>query len=93
MKLDFDIDNISKNKVELLNCQIDLILRSLEFYCYTYQFIYPRIGKNRTKEENLRLHLVRDTYHQILNQYTNKNYICNKIDSLEDFDDNLKNIA
>ena len=36
-KLDFDIDSIRKNKIELLDCQIDLILRSLEFYNYTIQ--------------------------------------------------------
>jgi len=53
MKLDFNSNNIRKNNVELLDCQIDLILRSLEFYSYTYQFIYPRNGKSITKEENL----------------------------------------
>lgn len=68
MNLDFDIDSIKKNKIELLNCQVDLILRSLEFYSYTYQFIYPRRRKSETKEENLRICLVRDTYHQIVNQ-------------------------
>lgn len=67
-KLDFDIENINKNKIELLNCQVDLILRSLEFYAYTYQFIYPRHGKSETLEENLRISLVRDTYHQITSQ-------------------------
>ena len=45
MNLDFDIDKIRKNKIELLDCQIDLILRSLEFYAYTYQFIYQRRHK------------------------------------------------
>lgn len=69
MNLDFDIDKIRKNKIELLDCQIDLILRSLEFYAYTYQFIYPRRGKSESKEENLRICLVRDTYEQILNQF------------------------
>ncbi len=93
MKLDFDTDNIHSNKIKLLDCQVELILRSLEFYCYTYQYIYPRAGKNRTKEENLRVHLVRDTYHQILSQYANKNYISSKIDLLENFEDNFKNIA
>ena len=67
-KLDFDINSTEKNKIELLNCQVDLILRSLEFYSYTYQFIYPRRGKSETLEENLRISLVRDTYHQITNQ-------------------------
>lgn len=35
MKLDFDIDSVRNNKIELLDCQVDLILRSLEFYCHT----------------------------------------------------------
>ena len=69
MKLDFDINNIRKNQIELLDCQIDLILRSLEFYSYTYQFIYPRRHKSESKEENLRICLVRDTYEQIINQF------------------------
>lgn len=69
MNLDFDIDTIRKNKIELLDCQIDLILRSLEFYSYTYQYIYPRRYKSETKEENLRICLVNETYEQILNQF------------------------
>lgn len=66
--LNFDINSTEKNKIELLNCQVDLILRSLEFYSYTYQFIYPRRGKSETLEENLRISLVHDTYHQITSQ-------------------------
>lgn len=69
MNLDFDINSIRKNNIELLDCQIDLILRSLEFYSYTYQYIYPRRGKSETLEENLRISLVRDTYEQILNEF------------------------
>ncbi len=45
MYLDFDINDIKKKSIELMNCQIDLILRSLEFYAYTYQFIYPQKRK------------------------------------------------
>ena len=71
VNLDFNIDSIRKNNIELLDCQIDLILRSLEFYCYTYQFIYPRRGKSESKEENLRIGLVRDTYEQILSEFSN----------------------
>lgn len=67
--LDFDIYSIRSNKIELLDCQVDLILRSLEFYSYTYNFIYPRNNKSKTLEENLRICLVRDTYEQILNQF------------------------
>lgn len=71
-KLDFDIDSIEKTNIDLLNCQIDLILRSLEFYCYTYKYIYPRRGKTESAEENLRISLVRDTYHQIALQVSSQ---------------------
>ena len=67
--LDFDIDSIRKNRIELLDCQVDLILKSLEMYRYMYQFIYPRAGKSLTNEENLRICLVTDTYEQIANQF------------------------
>lgn len=69
MQLDFDVDSIRNNKIELLDCQVDLILRSLEFYSYTYNFIYPRTSKSRSKEENLRIALVTDTYNQIIAQF------------------------
>ena len=61
-------DIIRKNDISLLDCQVDLILDSLEFYSYTYQYIYPR-RKSLSKEENLRISLVRDTYEQISNQF------------------------
>ena len=69
MNLEFDVNSAHKNNIELLDCQVDLILRSLEFYNYTYKFIYPRTKKSKTLEENLRISLVNDTYEQILNQY------------------------
>ena len=89
MNLDFDIDKIRKNKIELLDCQIDLILRSLEFYAYTYQFIYPRRHKSESKEENLRICLVRDTYEQILNQFG----ISKKQNPIDNENDELENIS
>ena len=90
MKLDFDIEKIEKNKIELLNCQVDLILRSLEFYAYTYQFIYPRRGKSETLEENLRKSLVRDTYHQITSQLHLNEHI---YDNYNKFKKDFKKIA
>lgn len=69
LKLDFDTNFVRKNKIELLDCQVDLILRSLEMYGYMYQFIFPRRGKFRTKEEDLRVSLVRDTYEQIVSEF------------------------
>ena len=69
MKLDFDTENIRKNDISLLDCQVDLILRSLELYLHVYKFIYPRRKESETKEENLRKSLVFNTYQQILNEY------------------------
>lgn len=63
--------NIKKRKIELLDCQVELVLKSLEFYAYTYKFVYPR-KKSLTKEENLRISFVNDTYEQILSEYTEK---------------------
>ena len=85
--LDFDIDTIRKNKIELLDCQVDLILRSLEMYRYMYQFIYPRAGKSLTNEENLRISLVTDTYEQSSNQFgiSKKN---NMLQSIENTSEN-----
>lgn len=93
MKLYFNSNNIRKNNVELLDCQIDLILRSLEFYSYTYQFIYPRNGKSITKEENLRISLVTDTYHQILSEYNNQDFQSYKNEFLKAFNEDLKKVS
>ncbi len=93
MKLDFDINSIRKNKIELLDCQVDLILRSLEFYSYTYQFIYPRRGKSETKEENLRICLVRDTYEQILNQFGISKLENPIVENFDESENYLKKIA
>lgn len=87
MNLDFDIDKIRKNKIELLDCQIDLILRSLEFYSYTYQFIYPRRNQPETNEESLRKSLVTFTYEQILEEFniSKKKNPINDEDKIVDF--------
>lgn len=82
--LEFDTDKIRKNKIELLDCQVDLILKSLEMYCYIYKFIYPRSQKSLSNEENLRISLVTDTFEQILSEYNdskNNNKIQNKTNS------------
>lgn len=86
MKLDFDINSIRSNEIKLLDCQVDLILRSLEFYSYTYQYIYPRRKKSESEEENLRKSLIRDTYNQILNQFAISKKL-NPIDNELNFDD------
>lgn len=82
--LEFNVNSAKQNKIELLDCQVDLILKSLEMVCYMYNFIYPRSQKSKTNEENLRITMVTDTYEQILNQYkstekSTKNEIPKKI--------------
>lgn len=69
MKIDFNKNNAEKQTIHLLSFQVDLIMRSLEMYCYIYRFAYPRRGKCESEEESLRISLVTDTYHQILEQY------------------------
>ena len=66
---DFNIKNIKKCEISLLGCQVDLVLRSLELYSYIYRFVAPH-KKPQTREEDLRIALVRDTYEQILAEYT-----------------------
>ena len=68
MKLDFDINFIREHKISLLDCQVDLILKSLELYGYTFKYVCPK-KKYEDREDELRISLVRDTYHQILAQY------------------------
>lgn len=69
MRIDFDMDTIRSHKITLLESQVDLMLRSLEFYVYTYRYIYPRRKSPETKEESLRISLVEYTYNQILSEY------------------------
>ena len=51
MILDFDTEHIRKHDISLLDCQVDLILRSLAFYKYTYEFVYPRRKENKSLED------------------------------------------
>jgi hypothetical protein len=93
MILDFDTEHIRKHDISLLDCQVDLILRSLAFYKYTYEFIYPRRKENKSLEENLRISLVKDTYEQIFTQYTDSKYNYEKSANEKSLDENYKEIV
>lgn len=69
MNLDFDINSCNSKTLELLDCQIELILQSLEFSCYACNFMSKSNRKSKTKEENSKMSLITDTYNQILEQY------------------------
>lgn len=93
MILDFDTEHIRKHDISLLDCQVDLILRSLAFYKYTYEFVYPRRKENKSLEENLRISLVKDTYEQIFTQYTDSKYNYEKSANEKSLDENYKKIV
>lgn len=93
MILDFDTEHIRKHDISLLDCQVDLILRSLAFYKYTYEFVYPRRKENKSLEENLRISLVKDTYEQIFTQYTDSKNNYEKSANEKSLDENYKEIV
>lgn len=93
MILDFDTEHIRKHDISLLDCQVDLILRSLAFYKYTYEFVYPRRKENKSLEENLRISLVKDTYEQIFTKYTDSKYNYEKSANEKSLDENYKEIV
>lgn len=67
----FDLDTIRKNKIELLDCQCEVVLKSLEYYCYSANFLFDRHRKYTSKDDELKIALITDTYHQIMNQFDN----------------------
>ena len=69
--MNFNIDIIRKNKIELLDCQVEIVLKSLEYYCYSANFLFDRHRKYESKETNLEISIITDTYHQIMNQFAN----------------------
>lgn len=52
--------------VILFECQVDLILKSLELYCYDINEKYNNRKISKTKVENSEKSLIHDTYHQLL---------------------------
>lgn len=78
-------DTVRKNTIELLDCQCDIVLKSLEYYCYSVNFLYDRKKKYTSGEEELKISLVTDTYHQIQNQIGKTKYkgIVMKLDEIK----------
>ena len=68
--MEFNIDSIRKNKIELLDCQVEVVLKCLEFYCYTANFMNNRKHKYESVAENFKICLITDTYHQIMRQFS-----------------------
>lgn len=83
--MNFDTDKIRNNKIELLDCQVEIVLKCLEYYCYSANFLYDRHRKYTTKDDELKIALITDTYHQILNQFSDSKSN-NKITNLKHFE-------
>lgn len=64
--------------IYLFEDQIELILNSLEYYLYTYNYFYPRKRKSLNKEDNLKISIIRDTYEQISYQAIQENGLKSK---------------
>ena len=67
----YNFDDTHNNKIELLDCQIEIVLKCLEYYCYSANFLYNRHKKYTTKDDEFKISLITDTYHQISNQFAN----------------------
>lgn len=83
--LDFDIEFIRKHEICLMDCQIDLILKSLTMYSYVYKYVCP-YQQSQSREEDLRISLVRDTIEQIYSTYINSKKD-NEIEFPKDFEE------
>lgn len=60
-------EDTKKHEINLLGYQIKLILKSLEFYLYTYRYVFPR-KEPLTDEEELRISFIENTYFSISEQ-------------------------
>lgn len=61
-------NKIHRNTIELLDCQVNLILKSLGFYLNTFENFSFSNNANINKELELQTSIIRDTYNQILNE-------------------------
>lgn len=55
-----------KREVALFDCQIDIILKALEVYCYDVNEKYNNRKLSKTKAEESEKALIKDTYFQLI---------------------------
>ncbi len=65
---------IKNNKIELLDCQVEIVLKCLQYYCYSANFMFDRHRKYTTKDNEFQISLITDTYHQISKQFADCKY-------------------
>lgn len=62
-------DELKKYTIELLDCQCELVLKCMEYYCYSANYLFQRNRKYTLKDDELKISLITDTYQQISKQY------------------------
>lgn len=62
---------MKKISLDLLDCETDLILKSLQLYAHTSHYFYPK-RKAVSEEQSSELDMIKDTYHQVLEQFSNQ---------------------
>ncbi len=67
----YTLDSVKKQDIELLDCQCEIVLKCLEYYCYCSNFLLERNGKYTSREDEMKIALITDTYHQIIKQLSN----------------------
>ncbi len=71
-EINFNGNDFDKYKIELMGAQIETILKSLDFYLYTYKIFHPRRKVARNSVDELNMAIARDTYNSILSQMQNE---------------------
>lgn len=67
------IDEQEINNVDLvlLDFEVELVLKSMEYYCYSANFLFQRNRKYTLKDDELKIALITDTYEHISQQLAN----------------------
>ena len=83
----FDKNKIHSVELNLLDGQVELILRALELYGYNLEFMLNTNGESITnKEKDKKLMMLKFTYEQVLaTQAEQVNGKANNIDNISDF--------
>lgn len=85
----FDLKNIQSVELNLLNGQVEIILRSLELYGYNLEFMLNSTDATDDMRQE-KIALIKYTYEQVLaSQAEQVNGKCNNIDSLPSLGKNL----
>lgn len=66
----FDVSKVKRYTINLLDSQLDIIFKCLQYYAYNEFTIN---GKIQDEEKNSEMSLIRDTYHQILSERNDQN--------------------